>query len=79
MSRGRDGDDPFEDEEYQRRLAQERADRAREKARVTINIHHQPPPAAPGLYPSHLLMACLQCGQQMLRGGQCRRCGAWCR
>lgn len=81
MSRGLDGDDPFEDEEYRREVERERAERAREKA-PPIVIHmpaHSSSPTAAQRFAMEREMACLQCGAGMLRGTQCRRCGAWCR
>lgn len=79
MPRGIDGDDPFEDEEYRRRVEEERRDRAREKASIEINTVHVHVPTPEQALAARLEMACLRCGAGMLRGTQCRRCGAWCR
>lgn len=74
-------DEEFEDEEARRREEQDRQDRRREKADVVININ----PGSNTLshaerdLTARLEMACLQCGAGMIRGTQCRRCGAWCR
>lgn len=76
MSRGLDGDDPFEDEEYRRRVEEDRRDRAREQASIEI---HRVVPTPEQAFTARLEMACLQCGAGMIRGTQCRRCGAWCR
>jgi hypothetical protein len=42
MSRSLDGDDPFEEEEYRRRCAQDRLDRAREQASLHSELGLRP-------------------------------------
>lgn len=44
--------------------------------RIVVNVIE---PTPEQLVTSHLEMACLRCGAGMIRGTQCRHCGAWCR
>lgn len=84
MTRPYTDDDAWEDEDYRRRIEQERAERAAEMGgppapAIVIHAPLNSSPTPVQRFAVEREMACLACGAGMLRGTQCRRCGAWCR